>query len=143
MERAASEKPYLIGQLARKAGVSARAIRFYERAGILPPPRRSPAGYRLYTDRDVERLRLIQRGRAVGLSLADVAQIIALRDGGRVPCGYVRALVDERLAGVRRQLRELEALERELAALQALAASDGAAGAGRRYCRILEHDAAV
>lgn len=60
-----------IGRLATEAGVPADTIRYYESVGLLPPPARSEAGYRLYPRAELRRLRLIRRAKLLGLSLAE------------------------------------------------------------------------
>lgn len=107
-----------IGQLAEWIGVSARTIRFYESQGVLPEPQRDSAGYRTYGEGDLERLRFLLRAKDVGLSLPEIREIIALRDGGEEPCDRVRSLLDEKIARVRSQIEALQAMEQELIALR-------------------------
>ena len=64
-----------IGQLARSVGVDTQTIRFYEREGLLPPPDRQDNGYRIYTERHVERLAFIRRCRILELSLAEIHEL--------------------------------------------------------------------
>ena len=64
------ERKFTIGQLAELAGVPRKTIRYYEEVGVLPPPRRSDAGYRLYSDIDVRRMELVRRARALDMALA-------------------------------------------------------------------------
>lgn len=126
-----------IGELAQEAGLSARTIRFYESEGVLPEPQRDASGYRRYQGRDLERLHFLLRAKSVGLSLPEIREIIALRDGGEEPCDRVRRLLDERLRHVRSQIEALQALERELLVLR-----DDAPAAvpdSSCYCGIIEH----
>ncbi len=102
-----------IGELAAEAGVNAKTIRYYETRGLLPPPPRTEAGYRIYGEGDLERLRFILKGRAIGLSLAEIGSVLGLRDDGQEPCGHVRALLDEKLTAVDAQLRALNELRVE------------------------------
>ena len=71
-------KPLTIGALARDSGVNLETIRFYERSGLLPEPRRSPSGYRHYQEMDVRRLRFIRRGRELGFSLEEIRSLLDL-----------------------------------------------------------------
>ena len=106
-----------IGELAKLADTSAKTIRFYEDSGLLPPPARSPSGYRDYGPEIVDRLRFIHRGQAAGLTLQKVRQILAIHDRGEVPCGHVRQVLNTRLDQVRAQIAELVALEGHLQTL--------------------------
>jgi MerR family copper efflux transcriptional regulator len=61
--------PLTIGQLARRAGMPAKTIRYYEQVGVLPPPSRTAAGYRQYSEDCVRRVQVLSRARALGVSL--------------------------------------------------------------------------
>src|SRR5437667_3379997 len=78
-----------IGELARRAGVTPKAIRFYERKRVLPTGERAPNGYRVYGDDSVEMLRFVKQATGLGLTLAEIKDIIAIRQGGRPPCTHV------------------------------------------------------
>ncbi len=103
-----------IGAVADAAGVSAQTIRFYEREGLLPPPRRGPNGYREYEDSTLNRLRFIRSSQAAGLTLVEIASILDLRGEGAVPCAHVQSLLSTKLHDVQARQRELAALEAEL-----------------------------
>ena len=112
------EMTYLrIGELARRAGVNPRTIRFYEAIGLVPKPARLPNGYRVYDERDLERLRFIRRAQALGLTLEAIRDVLALHDTGSRPCCRVRELAEQRLAEIDRQISELQRLRSVLAAL--------------------------
>lgn len=106
-----------IGEVARLTGTNTKTIRFYEDAGVLPPPARTPTGHRDYGPETADRLHFIRRCQAAGLSLREVRQILAVRDGGEAPCGHVRRVLGERLDRVRAQIAELITLEAHLETL--------------------------
>jgi DNA-binding transcriptional MerR regulator len=110
-----------IGELARQSGVPATALRYYEQLGLLPEPGRTESGYRLYGEGAVDRLAFIRAAQAVGLTLAEVRQVLGVRDAGEAPCRVVTDLIDHRHAEVKTKITELRRLERELAALRARA----------------------
>ena len=87
-----------IGQLAAEFGLNPKTIRYYEAIGSLPPPERTDAGYRLYTDADVERLRFIGKAKLIGLSLDEIREIFRLRSNGEPPCGCVLSMLDQKVA---------------------------------------------
>ncbi|MBT8207209.1 MAG: heavy metal-responsive transcriptional regulator [Acidimicrobiia bacterium] len=107
----------LIGQLADALEIPTRTIRFYERKGLLPEPQRADNGYRVYDDATLARLRFIRTAQAAGLTLAEIASIIHVRDDGTAPCSHVDSLLETKLAEVRHRRRQLAALESELALL--------------------------
>ncbi len=104
----------LIGQVADALGIPTRTVRFYERKGLLPEPRRADNGYRVYDDTTLARLGFIRSAQAAGLTLAEIASIIHVRDDGTAPCRHVDALLETKLADVRARRRHLADLESEL-----------------------------
>ncbi|WP_372592819.1 heavy metal-responsive transcriptional regulator [Actinotalea sp.] len=107
----------LIGDLAETVGLDTQTIRFYERRGLLPEPRRAANGYRTYDETSVERLRFIRSAQTAGLTLAEIGGVVDLRDHGNAPCAHVTALLSSKLDAVRARQAELEALGSELARL--------------------------
>lgn len=104
-----------IGQAARAAGLTRKAVRVYEAKGLLPAAERTASGYRLYGEHDVELLTFIRRARALGLHLDDIREVLALRDGGLRPCATVRDLLDARIAEIDTTVDDLLALRKALA----------------------------
>ena len=99
-----------IGELAAKAGITTKTLRFYEKTGLLPPPERAANGYRDYGPTVMSRLDFIRRGQAAGLTLAQIRDVIEIRDSGEAPCDHVYHLLTERLADVDRHIADLQAL---------------------------------
>jgi DNA-binding transcriptional MerR regulator len=87
-----------VGELAKAVGVTPDTIRYYERAGLLPPPARTPAGYRAYDTDAVDRLQFIQGAQRLGLRLQHIADLLAIRDTGTCPCESAEQLLRRRLA---------------------------------------------
>jgi Cu(I)-responsive transcriptional regulator len=114
-----------IGELARRAGVSIDTIRYYERAGLLPPSPRSAAGYRSFAPTAALRLRFIRRAQELGFSLEEISDLLALRRRGRRSCAAVRAKAAERLAAIDRKRAQLDRMRAALAALVASCELDG------------------
>lgn len=101
-----------IGEAARRSGVPVRSIRFYEADGLLPPARRTEAGYRLYGRNDVRRLRLIRRARLLGVPLPRVKELVT-RAFASECATYADDLLDfvaSQRAEIMRRITELEAL---------------------------------
>jgi Cu(I)-responsive transcriptional regulator len=126
-----------IGEAAKASGVTAKMVRHYEAIGLLPPARRTEAGYRLYGDDDVRMLQFIHRGRALGFSLDQIADLLALwRDKHRASAD-VRRLALEHINELDRKIAELEAMKRTLASL-----ASSCHGDARSDCPILDDLAA-
>ena len=103
-----------IGEVADAVGVPTQTLRFYERKGLLPQPRRGTNGYREYDASTIARLEFIRSGQAAGLTLVEIATILDLRRDGAVPCAHVQSLLATKLLDVQTRQRELAALETEL-----------------------------
>jgi MerR family transcriptional regulator, copper efflux regulator len=105
-----------IGGAAKTSGVAAKTIRYYEEIGVLPTPRRTASGYRLYDQPGVERLRFIRRARALGLPLQQLKTLTTTLNGdargGFRP--QLLALVRRQLAAVRERVVELELHRQQL-----------------------------
>ncbi|MGI9102543.1 MAG: MerR family transcriptional regulator [Terriglobales bacterium] len=67
-----------IGELAKRGGVSVQAIRFYERRRLMRTPRRTPAGYRIYTEKDLETVTVIKKMQRFGFKLAEIRRVLQL-----------------------------------------------------------------
>jgi MerR family copper efflux transcriptional regulator len=106
-----------IGQVAKASGVTAKMIRHYESIGLLPPARRTEAGYRLYGNQDIRVLQFIHRSRALGFSLDQVAGLLALWQDKARASADVRRLARSHIEELDRKIAELEAMKRTLQAL--------------------------
>ncbi len=126
-----------IGDLAERIGVNTKTIRYYESIGLVPEAERSASGYRVYNEGDVERLLFIKSAQRLGLALDEVREILALRERGEAPCGYVRGLISQEVTDIDRRLRELRHLRRELVALERRAQESPSAEG--TICGLIEH----
>ena len=120
-----------IGEVAKRAGCTVKTVRFYEARGLLPPPARSPAGYRLYGEGHLRCLRLIQRAKFLGLSLAKIRTLVVHIGEGPRPGARLRPhlerMIREQLKEVVAKLDQLDVLRAELeAALSKIHDGDGA-----------------
>ncbi|MFP5224961.1 MAG: heavy metal-responsive transcriptional regulator [Actinomycetota bacterium] len=129
-----------IGELGDRAGVNPKTIRYYEEVGLMPPPGRSPAGYREYDADAADRLRFIKAAQSVSLSLGEIREILALRDRGEEPCAHVLDLLEARAAELAGRIAALQAMQSDLDGLvrraRRMKPSEGA-----RYCHIIESGA--
>ncbi len=127
-----------IGELAERAGTTTKALRFYEQSRLLPAPQRTRSGYRDYDESALDRLRFIKGAQAAGLTLAEVAEVIAAREHTGPPCGHVAALLDARAADLDARIAELNLLREEVQRLRDRATTlDPAACGADAVCHVI------
>ena len=127
-----------IGEVAEVSGMTTKALRFYEDRGLLPRADRTSNGYREYGQDTVLRLDFIRRSRISGLTLAQIGDILRVRDDGAAPCGHVSAMLATQLKGLDQQIEELIALRGTVAAHHAaVAAADPAVCDAEQICSYL------
>src|SRR5258708_3286277 len=112
------------GELARKTGCNLETIRYYEKIGMMPDPSRTAAGYRVYDQGHVSRLRFILRARELGFSIEEVRGLLTLVDRGTQTCAEVKERTENHLADVRAKIRDLKRIEHILAATAAQCSGD-------------------
>ncbi|GLK75225.1 MerR family transcriptional regulator [Methylopila jiangsuensis] len=103
-----------IGELGRAAGAKVETVRYYERIGLLAPPRRTAGNYRAYDRSHLNRLSFIRRSRDLGFSLDQVRALLDLADQRDRPCAAVDEIARAHLAEVERKIADLTALRDEL-----------------------------
>ncbi len=103
-----------IGQVAKKSGVSAKTIRYYESIGLIPEASRTESGYRTYSDKDVETLRFIHHSRNLGFSVKDVSQLLDLWRDNKRASADVKKLALAHIEEVDRKIEELKTIRNTL-----------------------------
>lgn len=121
-----------IGQVAAASGCPVETIRYYERIGLLPRPTRTGSGYRAYAEADVERLRFIAHGRALGFSLDEIRSLLGLAEDATLSCADVDRLARTHLGEIRERIAALTRMAEELERT-----IDGCQGGERAHCAIL------
>lgn len=106
-----------IGQLARQAGIGVETVRFYERRGLIEEPPRRQSGYRQYPPHAAARLRFIRRAKALGFSLDEIGQLLALRSRPTENREQVRARARAKIADIERRIADLSRMKRALTEL--------------------------
>ena len=120
-----------ISTVAANSGCNLETIRYYERIGLMPPPERTPKGYREYSEADVERLRFISRGRGLGFSLQEIRSLLRLAQDPGISCSEVDQLARKHLDDILVRLKDLQRMARELERT-----IDHCGGGQRRACTI-------
>lgn len=129
---------YTVSQAAQQAGVTRKAIRTWEDKGLLPPAERTEAGYRMFTGDDIAVLRFVRQARTLGLTLAEIGDILGLQRGGAQPCGRVTQLLDAHIDQIDRTMAELRQLRAALLGARRTADQTRRAGGDAVVCRIIE-----
>jgi DNA-binding transcriptional MerR regulator len=111
--------PLTVGQLAARAGVRADTIRYYERAGLLPEPSRTEGDHRLSGPAALDRMLFIRGAQRLGLRLAEIRELLAVRDTGACPCGPAETLLCEHIGEIDREIARLARLRADLARMVA------------------------
>ena len=98
----------LIGEVAQRSGVSRKALRLYENAGILPAARRTASGYRVYAADALDIVSFVRQAQRLGFTLEQIKDIVVIRRNGRCPCPHVRDLVQRKVVELDQQLSDLQ-----------------------------------
>lgn len=128
-----------VSELARSAGVTSHAVRYYARLGLLSPAKDAGNGYRRFDGADLDRLRFVRRAKHLGFQLDEIVQILGMSDRRDTPCPVVRDIVERRIVETRKRLAEMQALQSRLEHALALWAQmpDGEPD-GRAVCELIE-----
>lgn len=122
-----------ISTVAANSGCNLETIRYYERIGLMPPPERTPNGYREYSEADVEQLRFISRGRGLGFSLQEIRSLLRLAQDPGISCSEVDQLARKHLDDILVRLKDLQRMAHELERT-----IDHCGGGQRGECTILD-----
>jgi DNA-binding transcriptional MerR regulator len=122
---AVTAKRLRVVDLAHAVGVASDTIRYYEKAGLLPAPQRTSAGYRAYDTAAIDRVEFIQGAQRLGLRLRDIRDLLAIRDTGVCPCEPAEQLLRRRLVELDAEMARLVALRAQMVQMiDALPAAD-------------------
>jgi len=123
---------YRIKEVTERTGLSADTLRYYEKIKLLPKVQRNASGIRVYTDKDISRLRFIQRAQKMNFSLEEIRKLMSMRENPQKARKNVRTLTQQKLHEVEDHLKELTTLRNELTLLVNLC------GASEDGCPIIE-----
>jgi DNA-binding transcriptional MerR regulator len=130
------ERLLMIGEVARRSGFSVKALRFYERRGLLFPRARRASGYRLYAEHDLHRLAFIRQAKALGLTLEAIRELVT-ENGAGMRSRLLRTL-DQRIVQTAGQIAMLTGLRTELERRRRDVARGGRPENDRGHCTCLE-----
>jgi DNA-binding transcriptional MerR regulator len=129
-----TRKGLLIGEVAKQSGASRKALRLYEAAGILAPPRRTVSGYRVYGAEALDLLAFVRQAQRLGFTLPEIKEVVSIKRAGRAPCPHVRDLVRRKADDLDQRLRDLTEVRDSLRALL-----DGWRTTGLRNAAVCAH----
>ncbi|UIE37762.1 heavy metal-responsive transcriptional regulator [Leptodesmis sichuanensis] len=105
---------FQVGEVSRRLGLNPQTLYFYERIGLMPSPKRTAAGYRLYEQPDLERLSFITQAKALGLSLDDIKDLLMLQDGQQLSCQEVYDRLLKKVQHIDETINKLQTLKTQL-----------------------------
>ena len=111
------EKQKLIGLVAKESGVPIKTIRYYEELGLIKASGRTEGKYRLFNSDILTRLSFIKRAQSLGLSLAEIQELLTVHDGGELPCEHIKVQLQDKLLAIDLQIQQLLILKLELEGL--------------------------
>lgn len=130
---------FSIGQLSRQTGVKVPTIRYYEEAGLMPEPDRTAGNQRRYDAQGLERLSFIRHARDLGFSIEAITSLIDLQSRPDQSCREAGDIAQAQLSQVRAKLRQLQALESELARIADGCSGDGVVGQCAVLAALADH----
>lgn len=125
-----------IGELAKRSNISIDTLRFYEKNDLISPDARTEAGYRLYAQDAIQKVDFILRAKQVGLSLTEIAELLAIKiEANSHSCAEVKLVVDNKRQEIESKITELQRFQQSLQDL-----SDSCCGGpeSAKHCSILE-----
>jgi MerR family copper efflux transcriptional regulator len=100
-----------IGEVAERGGVNLQTVRYYEREGLLPEPPRLTSGYRMFPTDAVRRVRFIKRAQELGFSLAEIRELLSLRENAGAGAQQMRERAKAKIADIEEKIRALRAMK--------------------------------
>lgn len=129
-----------IGALARKEGLAAETLRYYERLGLIEPSGRTAANYRVYDTASVRRLRFIRRAQALGFSLAEIGELLSLHERPEADMGGVKQLAEHKIADIEDKMNDLARMKAGLESLSERCPGHGSTAECPILATLLEDD---
>lgn len=110
----AQEKLLQIGTIAKESGIPIKTIRYYEELGLLKASGRTEGGFRLFDLNVIERLSFIKRAQSLGLTLLEIKEFLDIHDDGNLPCSHIKVRLQDKLAAIEKQIKQLFIFRSEL-----------------------------
>lgn len=105
---------YKIGEVARRADVNKETVRYYEKRGLIPEPDRRRSGYRIFTQRHIDRIRFIKRAQELGFTLSEIKELLELRMDEDTTCSEIKTEAEEKYRDVESKIQDLRRIKETL-----------------------------
>ena len=123
-----------VGQLTQKAHIHIETVRYYEKLGLMPVPRKNTSGYRQYSEHDVTRLAFIKHAQELGFSLKEIRELLSLRVSSKMSCSDVKKKAEAKIQDIAKKIKTLQRMQQALEKLTRECDGRGPVG----ECPILE-----
>lgn len=114
MKRITNSDTYAIGEMSTRTGVNIETVRYYEKIGMMPKPKRTEGGNRLYNTEQLQRLFFIKRCREIGFSQSEIKALLSMVDRDDVTCAEVHSITTDHAADIRQKIKDLRKIEKVL-----------------------------
>ena len=134
---------FQVGEVSRRLGLNPQTLYFYERIGLMPSPKRTTAGYRLYDRPDLERLSFITQAKALGLSLDDIKELLMLQDGQQLSCHEVYDRLLDKVQQIDETVSKLQTMKAQLTPILERCHRSLAQPAAGKQCVVFQENSLV
>jgi Hg(II)-responsive transcriptional regulator len=108
---------FTVGALANNAGVNVETVRYYEKIGLMPKPKRKESRYRVYDESDLARLKFIFRAKQLGFTLKEIKELLELRIESKATCGDIKNLSSRKIEDIEQRINDLQNIKKVLTKL--------------------------
>lgn len=106
-----------VGALAKESGINPETVRYYERIGLMPKPKRKESHYRYYEEDDLARLVFIVRAKELGFTLKEIKELLAMRIDENTKCADMKSLAERKILDIENRIRDLRSISEHLSVL--------------------------
>ena len=124
-----------VGKLAKKVGINLETIRYYENIKLMPKPKRTDSGYRIYFKNDLDRLKFIKKSQQLGFTLKEIKELLFLRVDEETTCNDLQKIAEHKIEEVNFKIKELNKIKKALKTLASQCHENGP----KSECPILEN----
>ncbi len=124
-----------VGKLAKEVGINIETVRYYENIKLLPKPKRTESGYRLYSEIDIDRLKFIKKSQQLGFTLNEIKELLFLRIDKNTTCHDLKIMAEQKIDEIDFKIKELKKIKKALETLASQCSGKGP----KSECPILEN----